>query len=130
MARKAAKPAPADALAPAAPDQRTIKKAEAVRQAIAAGMDTPADGVAFIKAKFGIEMDTKTFSLNKSQQKARLAKGTIKLKRGRKPKVEGYLAPPAKAKGEGELLAALETMKPLVASLGADTVKRLADLLS
>ena len=60
-------------------------------------------------------------------------------KPGRKPKaapgqaVEGYLAPPPKPQasgGESDLLAAMEAMKPLVAALGADKVKRIADLLS
>jgi hypothetical protein len=40
--------------------------------------------------------------------------------------VEGYLAPPPKAKamdGQNELLAAVEAMKPLMESLGADKVK-------
>ena len=44
--------------------------------------------------------------------------------------VEGYLAPSKiDAIGDGDLLDALEKMKPLVASLGPDKVKRIVDLL-
>ena len=46
---------------------------------------------------------------------------------------EGYVAPPEKPRavtGETDLLAAMEAMKPLVAALGAEKVKRIADLLS
>ena len=59
-------------------------------------------------------------------------------KPGRKPKaapsqaVEGYLSAPPKQRGTGaepDLLDAMEAMKPLVASLGADKVKRIVDLL-
>lgn len=59
-------------------------------------------------------------------------------KPGRKPKaepsqaLEGYLAPPSKATptdGQTELLAAVEAMKPLVAALGVDEVKKIAELL-
>jgi hypothetical protein len=44
--------------------------------------------------------------------------------------LEGYLAPPKiDAKGDGDLIEALEAMKPLVASLGKAQVHRLVDLL-
>lgn len=107
--------------------QPAISKAEAVRQALSAGMDRPADGVEFIKAHYGIEIENQTFSTYKAQQKARAAKKEVA-----KPKaaVEGYLAPPKiEAAGDGDLLGAMEAMKPLVASLGADKVKRIVDLL-
>ena len=53
----------------------------------------------------------------------------------RKPKaaaqaVEGYLAPPSFPDDGGiDLLDAMEAMKPLIASLGAEKVKRIVDLL-
>jgi hypothetical protein len=34
----------------------TISKADMVRAALADGIDTPGDGVAFLKAKFGIDL--------------------------------------------------------------------------
>jgi len=82
-------------------------------------------------------MNRQTFSSCKAQQKMRDAKkreaAAPKGKPGRKPRaaVEAYLSPPPKApaNGEPDLLEAMEAMKPLFASLGADKVKRIADLL-
>jgi hypothetical protein len=134
MPKKSAKP---KAAAPASPETAapapTITKAEAVRQALAAGKDSPSDGTGFIKSNYGIEITSQMFSSYKAQQKARDAKqsgGAPAAKRGRKPKaaVEGYLAPPPR-KGESTLLDAMEAMKPLVASLGVEQVKRIAELL-
>src|SRR4051794_33961981 len=109
-----------------------VSKAEAVRRAVAAGADKPAEGVAYVKEHFGIDMGRKAFSLNKSQAKTREAKGRNG-KPGRKPRaaVEGYLAPPGRksAAGEGTLIAAIEAMKPLIAELGTEKVHRLVDLL-
>src|SRR5690606_13940693 len=75
----------------------------------------------------------------KAQQKKRQEKesGGPATRRGRKPGqapdrgVEGDLAPPPKPRpeGEGDLLAALEAMKPLVATLGKEQVHRIVDLL-
>ena len=54
-------------------------------------------------------------------------------RRGRKPKaVEGVLSAPKRARSsndEADLIAAMEALKPLVASLGVDRVKRLTELL-
>ncbi len=113
--------------------QESVSKAEAVRRAVAAGVETPAQGVDYVMKHFGIEMDNKTFSLNRSQQKSRQGNHAVG-KPGRKPKasVEGYLAPPPKPKAvgeEGDLIASLETLKPLIAQYGTDKVKRLVDLL-
>ncbi len=113
-----------------------VSKSAAAREAIAQGIDSPEDAVAFIKQRFGIEMSKPHFSAVKSQLKKREASdggAAPKARRGRKPKaaVEGYLAPPKVVPtGEGDLLEALEAMKPLVASLGADKVKRIVDLLA
>jgi hypothetical protein len=74
------------------------------------------------------------FSAVKSQLKKREGGAKPKGRSGRKPKaaVEGYLAPPPKVvpTGEGDLLDAMEAMKPLIASLGPEKVKRIVDLLS
>lgn len=115
-----------------APDSPSITKVEAVKNALAAGKESPADGTEFIKSNYGIEMNPQHFSSVKSQLKKK--EGTAKP--GRKPRaasraVEGYVAPPPKIvpTGEGDLIDALERMKPLVASLGAEKVHRLVDLL-
>lgn len=120
---------------------KAISKAAAVRDALEQGEDSPEDGIAYIKKIHGIEMTRQTFSSYKAQQKAREAKkGVSKGKPGRKPRqvaetsqaVDGYLAPPPKSAppgGQPDLIEAMEAMKPLVASLGAEKVKRLVDLL-
>jgi hypothetical protein len=106
-------------------------KAEAVRQALSAGMDTPGDIAAFAKSNFGLDIPKPQASAYKAQIKARESK--VKATRGRKPRaaVDDYLAPPPKivATGEGDLLDAMEKMKPLVASLGVERIKRIAELL-
>jgi hypothetical protein len=131
MPRKAAsKTAPKQPKLDKAP--AAVSKSEAARTAIAEGIEAPQDAVAFIKTRFGIVMDPQHFSAVKSQMKKK--EGVPPAKRGRKPKsqaVEGYLAPPPnpRADGDATLLAAMETMKPLVASLGVAKVKKLAELL-
>ncbi|MDR3617977.1 MAG: hypothetical protein P4L85_01410 [Paludisphaera borealis] len=109
-----------------------VSKADMVRAALANGMETPTDGLAFIKAKYGIDFPRPMWSSYKAQLRAQEQKKALKRgKPGRKPKsVEGYLAPPkATPKGDADLIDALEAMKPLVASLGKEQVKRLVNLL-
>src|SRR5262245_60295201 len=113
-------PEPARRAALRATGKREVtSKADAVRRALAAGMEGPQEGTAWIRKEFGIEIAPQHFSATKSQIKKREGGG----KPGRKPKgtpsqaVEGYLAPPpnlAPASGS-ELLDAMEVMKPLVA---------------
>jgi hypothetical protein len=106
-----------------------------VRAAIDSGAESLEDGVAFVKKRYGIVVTKPHFSAIKSQYKRR--EGAPKGRPGRKPKpsqkqaVEGYLAPPSTppAAGGSDLLDAMEAMKPLVASLGKEQVKRIVDLL-
>ncbi len=128
------KPADAEPQEPTQPEvaQERITKSEAVRRAIAAGAEQPADGVPFIKTHFGLDISPTHFSAVKAGDKR---KGESRARPGRQSRplaVEGYLAPPAQParNGEGDLLAAIEAIKPLVASLGADKVKRLVDVLA
>ena len=108
-------------------------KSDAVRMAIAAGFDGPQVGAGYIQSQFGLDISPEHFSAVKAGDKKKVLTEAPKGKPGRKPKtaVEGYLAPPPKpaANGQSELIEALEAMKPLVASLGAEKVKRLVDLL-
>jgi hypothetical protein len=110
-----------------------VSKADMVRAALADGMETPTDGLGFIKSKYGVDFPRPMWSSYKAQLRAQEQKKALKRgKPGRKPKaaVEGYIAPPKiEVKGDGDLIDALEAMKPLVASLGAEKVKRLVDLL-
>jgi len=115
---------------------KPISKSEAVRQALANGHEQPADGVKFILEQFGLEIGPQHFSAVKATEKKKQANSERKTSGGwfrSEPSKEtrGYLAPPVqKPLGEDdELLAALEAIKPLVDSLGADKVKRIADLL-
>ena len=96
----------------------------------------------YIKDKFGIDINPQYFSGIKSRTKAaggetKKADPAPKGKPGRKPKAVAPVAAkaPATAKatpasnGELDLLESLETLKPLIASMGAEKVKRLVDLL-
>jgi hypothetical protein len=134
MGRPKTKTKPVAAESASAEMKPSVSKAEAVREALAAGKEMPEEGVAYLLDHFGIVMDRQTFSSNKSQEKAREAKkaeAAPKGKPGRKPKaaVEGYLAPPPKARGNGDVLETLEALKPLIASHGAQKLHRLVDLL-
>jgi len=113
-----------------------ISKVEAVRRALAAGHESPEAGTDFIRSRFGIEVGRQHFSSTKSQIRKKEredgpAPKSEPTPRMRVAPVEGYVAPPPGLLSEGEpdLLAAMETMKPLIASLGADKVKRIVDLL-
>jgi hypothetical protein len=101
-----------------APDSKsaTISKAEAIRAARRAGIESPTAASNYIQNRFGIYVSRAHFSAFKSQAKKAQALG-----RASKPGLEAI--------GEGDLLEALESIKPLVASLGADRVKRIVDLL-
>lgn len=102
-------------------------KSDAVRMAIAAGFDGPQVGAGYIQSQFGLDVSPEHFSAVKSADKKKILTEEPKGKPGRKPKID---TPPQPAvDGEVDLLAAIETMKPLVAALGADKVKKIADLL-
>jgi hypothetical protein len=133
-ANKASAPAAEKKTEPKA--ESSISKAAAVRAALADGVDGLDDIAAYVKAKHGHDIPKSMISAYKSGQKKKQKDGAEdapKGKPGRKPKatVEGYLAPPPKqpASGGTELLDALETMKPLLASLGKDQLHRIVDLL-
>src|SRR3954447_25866786 len=66
----------------------TVSKADAVRAALAAGIDTSPEAVAFIKQRFGIEMAKQHFSAQKSQikRRERESEEVVKPEQGRKPK--------------------------------------------
>ncbi len=53
---------------------QNVSKADAVRQAMAAGMESPGDGVAYIKTHFGIDLPKPMWSSYRAQIKAREAK--------------------------------------------------------
>jgi hypothetical protein len=127
MARKPAKPQQVEQESESREAPKTespvISKSGAARAAVDEGYESPQEAVAWIKQRFGIEMGAQHFSAIKSQYR--------KKAKARKAAVEGYLAPPRRksANGNPDLLAAMESIKPLVASLGKEQVKRIVDLL-
>jgi hypothetical protein len=90
-----------------------MSKAEAVRQAIAAGVDQPQEASAYIKEKFGLEVSPPMFSSYKSQMKKRQGG------RGRR-----------KARGNGPAggVDLARKVKALVDEYGADAVKEMAEV--
>jgi hypothetical protein len=107
---------------------KKITKAQAVRDALEDGLDGLDDIVNFAQTRYGLEITKQQASIYKSKEKMK----AVSSKPGRKPKaaVEGYLAPPkSEAKGDGDLIDALEALKPLIAQYGVDKVKRLVEVL-
>ena len=101
---------------------RPRSKAGAARATLAEGITVPKAASAHIKKKYGIEISPQQFSAEKSRLKHR----------GGLPGFgDGYLAAPSRqdAQGDAHLLAAMEVIKPLIAQLGPDKVKRMVDLL-
>lgn len=111
------------------PPTKTISKVEAVRRALEGGFESPDSGTDYIRDAFGIEVTKQHFSATKSQLKSK-AGAVPKAKPGRKPRATSdFTAPPPPIEDGSELLDAMEAMKPLVASLGKEQVKRIVDLL-
>jgi len=111
-----------------------VSKADMVRAALAEAMETPNDGLGFIKSKFGVDFPRPMWSSYKAQIRAQEQKKALKRsKPGRKSKGAessgSALRAASKSDSDVDLLAAMEAMKPLVEALGAERVKRIADLL-
>ena len=117
--------------------QGAVSQTDAARAALDKGYEKPAEAVAYIKATFGIDMNPQYFSAIKTRTKTAepTAKKAKPGKRGPKPKPAAPVAAPAtptpkaSSNGEAELIESLETLKPLIAAMGAEKVKRLVDLL-
>jgi hypothetical protein len=131
MAKKAAP----KSVEPESTPESTISKAEAVRQALAAGMESPPDGTGFVKATYGFEMTPQMWSSYKAQEKARQAKkaaGKPKSQPGRKPKttveqldkVVKTIQPAVGA----SVISDLAAVKALVEKLGVNEVVEIAKL--
>ncbi len=123
--------------------EKGLNKSQAARAAIDAGYVKPGEAVAYIKSQFGIDMNPQHFSAIKSNYKKAQGGGRSARKSsepampGRKPKgaagpdFEGHVGQPRRqsAGGGPDLLEAMEALKPLVASLGSERLKRIVDLL-
>ena len=134
-AEPAAQAAPAASAAPA----EKITQRVAVERALAAGKDTPTEGVAFVKEQFDITLNNSAFSTIKSQLKQ--AGGTTKSagKRGRpagstNASANGATAPKPvstrPAAGATNPAELAQAVKELVAAHGAETVKAMADVFA
>jgi hypothetical protein len=99
-----------------------VKKVDAVRQALAAGVDNPTDAVAHIKKTFDLDITSQQFSTYKSVLKAKEGKTTGKKMAVRKPNAH------AASKGQAINMLDLETVKALVQRMGADQVRQIAGL--
>ncbi|MDG3007423.1 hypothetical protein [Paludisphaera mucosa] len=108
-----------------------LSNAQAVRNALSEGHEKIDEIDDFVRTQYGKEIPRQQISAYKSQTKRKAGEAP---RRGRRPKgaVEGYLAPPARLTptGEGDLIDALRALKPLVAKVGVENVKKLAELLS
>jgi hypothetical protein len=95
---------------------------QAVQEAITAGKDSPSDGAAYVKEKFGIELSKQGFSTIKSQLKKASGQGGTR-GRGRQAR-----AAPAGANGAANLIQHMQAIKALCDRLGVDQVKQIAEL--
>ena len=103
-------------------------KMDAVRTALKEGAGKPEDGVAFIKKRFGLDVDVKMFSVYKS--KINKEGGRAGKKRGRKPKTAMATAPVRAASPASVTVASpLDALKNLVRDFGKDGVKKLVDMV-
>jgi hypothetical protein len=114
------------AKAKAAEGKEPIKKTDAVRQALAEGVDNPTEAVAHIKKKFGIDITTQQFSTYKSNLKAKRAGSSGGKRAGRRSGTE--IGNGRTGRGALDVVDAAAAVKDLCSQIGADKVKRLAGL--
>jgi hypothetical protein len=118
--------------APAKP----MTKAQAMDAALAAGAGMPADGVAYVREHFGLDVSNKQFSTHKSlvRQKAaidardKLGKPATAV--AATPAISARFEQPAKsaAKGPASPAELARTIKALVADHGAGAVGEMLDV--
>jgi hypothetical protein len=130
MSRKSKTPildpeTPEESTAPA--EGATISNAQAVRNALDAGHEDIDSIDGFVRENYGKDIPRQQISAYKSQTRRKAGEAP---RRGRRS-IEGYLAPPRiSPAGEADLIDALRALKPLVAKVGVENVKKLAELLS
>lgn len=113
--------------AEAASDEKITQK-EAVKRAIAAGKELPKEGVEYIKATFGMELNPGAFSTLKTLLKSENG-SSPKKKRGRP--AASATATPVMTKGKTANAAELARgVKALVAQHGADAVAEMAKVFA
>jgi hypothetical protein len=101
---------------------KSVRTVDMARAALAEGIEQPSDGVAYIKAKFGVELPKPMWSSYRAQLKAREQKAS-----GPTPKPAA--SPEHGGGGETDLITAMETLKPFVAEHGPERLKPIIVLL-
>ncbi|QEL18603.1 hypothetical protein [Limnoglobus roseus] len=104
-----------------------LTQREAVEKALAAGMDTPAEGVPYVKGQFNITLSNQAFSTIKS-----------KIKNGGKPAKRTPRAATAPAAARSTAVSApagglslhIDAIKTLVETLGVNEVVSIARLFA
>ena len=133
MGRKRAAETPSEQPIVDAAPKEAVSKADAVRAALAEGIDSPDEGVAFIQERFGIEMGKPMWSSYKSQEKTRQAKadGGDRPRVGRPPlhqqSADGPTAAPPQSNAPN-VAQSIESIKDLVDTLGVEQVVAIAKL--
>jgi hypothetical protein len=128
--------AKAPTAAKAAPGEE-MSKADAVRAAIAAGIEKPKDGVEYVKKEFGIEITPATFSVTKSQDAKKAREGgsevaekpTTTAKRGPKPKTAAPAAAAAPSTNGSTGGSLVQGLKALVERYGVEDVREVLELM-
>jgi hypothetical protein len=116
--------------APEPKAESTISKAQAVREALAEGLDGLDDIAAYVKAKHGHDIPKTMISAYKAGEKKKAAASDIpKAKPGRKPTVAAPTQPVASHGGETDLITAMEILKPLIQEHGGDLLRKIISLL-
>lgn len=102
---------------------KVTSKAEAVRMAVAQGVEKPGDIVDYAKKMFGVELTKQMASSYKAQAKARESR-----KSGRPTVTQRSRGGSGGPVVENGLIADISVVKDLVKRLGAEQVKQIVDL--
>jgi hypothetical protein len=104
-----------------------VTKADAVREALAEGIEGPSEIADFAKTEHGLEISPAMVSSYKSQFKAKAGQSGIHKKGGR-PRKAPEAASPAIAQDDVGIVADLAAVKRLVEKLGVEQVRQMAGL--
>jgi hypothetical protein len=114
--------------AEAAAGSPSMTKTDAVKAAIAAGKDMPAEGVQWIKETHGLDIDPQHFSAIKSQ--ARKKAGGPPARRGRKPRAASNGSGVSSGRASVNPAELARDVKRLVEQYGAAAVKDMAGVFA
>jgi len=108
--------------------EKPMKKVDAVRATLAEGIESPTEGVEYIKKKFGIEMNAQSFSTSKFQ--INKAKGAKK-KPGRKPGAAAApkAATPAVSSNGSSCGSLVQGLRALIEKYGVEDVGEVLALM-